>query len=561
MDRTGNGSGRKDEARCVALLGAGVIGAGWAARFAVNGIDVRVHDPDPRASARLAETLEDARRAYARLTLAPPVPPGRITVAASVPEAAADADFIQESAPEREDVKRRLLAEASRAAPDDVVIASSTSGLLPTRLQADCAAPERVCVGHPFHPVYLMPLVEVVGGGETAPETKARAAAVYRSVGMHPLVLNTEIDAFIADRLLEAVWREALHLVNDGAATADEIDQAIVYGPGLRWSVMGTFLSYRLAGGAAGMRHFLEQFGPTLELPWTHLEAPELTDDLIARIVAQSDAQAAGRSLRDLARLRDDCLVSVMQGLRLHGHGAGAVLRDYEAALFSRAHRASRAAAHDLSRPLVLHTARVAPDWLDFNGHLTESRYLQVFGDATDALLRFVGVDDDYMAAGRSFYTVETHLRHLREVGGGEPLTVATRILGCDGKRLHLFHTMHHGERADGAGDDGNGGDGGNGGSAGRAGRGSGDGGAEPDAGRRGSVLATAEHMLLHVDTTAKRAAPADPAVLARLREIAAAQAPLGPPDGAGRRIGLPAAAAKPDKAGRAAATTAEDAG
>ena len=543
MNRYGNGSER--EVRCVALLGAGVIGAGWAARFAVNGIDVRVHDPDPRAPARLAATLEDAKRAYARLTLAPPVPPGRIVAAANVREAVAGADFIQESAPEREDLKRSLLAEASRAAPEGVVIASSTSGLLPSRLQADCAAPQRVCVGHPFHPVYLMPLVEVVGGQATSADTKNRAAAVYRSVGLHPLVLGAEIDAFVADRLLEAVWREALHLVDGGVATADEIDQAIVYGPGLRWSVMGTFLSYRLAGGEEGMRHFLEQFGPTLKLPWTRLEGPELTDDLVARIVAQSDAQAAGRTIRELARLRDDCLISVMQGLRIHGHGAGAVLRDYEAALFSRAHRASGAAAHDLSRPLVLHTARVAPDWLDFNGHMTESRYLQVFGDATDALLRFVGADQDYMAAGRSFYTVETHLRHLREVAGGEPIAVATRILGCDEKRLHVFHRMFRGETTDdgnagpsvGSGNAGPGGPSGGSGDAGGIGPG---GGLDGDAG--GAELATAEHMLLHVDTAAGRTAPAAPEVLARLREVAAAQAPLDRPEGAGRRIAMPAA-------------------
>ena len=494
----------------VALLGAGVVGAGWAARFAVNGIDVRVHDPDPRTRGRIDETLEDAARAYARLTLAPPVPPGRVEVAASLEAAVADADFVQESAPEREEVKRPLLAAASRAAPAGTIIASSTSGLLPSRLQAGCVAPERILVGHPFTPVYLLPLVEVVGGEATSSDAKARAAAVYRTVGMHPLVLAAEIDAFIADRLLEALWREALHLVNDGAATAEQIDEAIAFGPGLRWSVMGTFLLYRLAGGEAGMRHYLEQFGPTLELPWTHLRGPELTADLVDRIATQSDTQAAGRSIRELTRLRDDCLVSVMQGLRTHDHGAGAVLRAYEAKLFSRAHRAARARSHDLARPLELHAARVAPEWVDFNNHMTESRYLQVFGDATDALLRFVGADDDYMATGRSFYTVETHIRNLREVAGGEPVSVATQVLGCDEKRVHLFHRMFHGDRGVANGDE------------------------------RGTELATAEHMLLHVDTAAGRAAPAAPEVLARIEELARAQAPLGTPEGAGRRISMP---------------------
>ena len=500
--------------RRVALLGAGVIGAGWAARFAVNGIDVRVHDPDPRAPERVDEVVEDAKRAYARLTLAPPVRPGRVEFAADIAEAVAGAGFVQESAPEREEVKRALLAAASRAAPPEAVIASSTSGLLPSRLQADCTAPERVLVGHPFNPVYLLPLVEVVGGDATSAEARTRAAAVYRSVGMHPLVLEAEIDAFVADRLMEALWREALHLVRDGVANAEQIDEAIAFGPGLRWSVMGTFLLYRLAGGDAGMHHFLEQFAPTLELPWSHLEGPKLTEELAARITAQSDAQAAGRTIRELVRLRDDCLVSVMQGLRTHDHGAGAVLRAYEAKLFSRAHRTARAEPRDLARPLALHAARVAPEWVDFNNHMTESRYLQVFGDATDALLRFAGADDEYMATGRSFYTVETHIRHLREVAGGEPVTVTTQVLGCDEKRVHLFHRMFHdtggGTREVGAED------------------------------RRGAELATAEHMLLHVDTTAGRAAPAAPEVAARLAEIAAAQSPLGTPDGAGRRIAMP---------------------
>ena len=497
----------------IALLGAGVAGAGWAARFAVNGIDVRVHDPDPRARSRIDETLNDAARAYARLTLAPPVPPGRIEFVESVEEAVADAAFIQESAPEREEVKRPLLAAASRAAPRDAVIASSTSSLLPSHLQAGCAEPERILVGHPFVPVYLLPLVEVVGGEATSGQAKERAAALYRSVGMHPLVLDAEIDAFVADRLLEAVWREALHLVNDGVATAEQIDEAIAFGPGLRWSVMGTFLLYRLAGGEAGMQRFLEQFAPTLDLPWSRLEGPELTEGLAARICEQSDAQASGRTFRELVRLRDDCLVSVMQGLRTHDHGAGAVLRAHEAKLYSRAHRAASRERPDLTRPLELHADRVAPDWVDYNNHMTESRYLQVFGDATDALLRFAGADDEYMATGRSFYTVETHIRHLREVAVGEPVTVETRVLGSDGKRVHLFHRMF------------------------RAGRGE----------ERGEELATGEHMLLHVDTAAGRAAPAAPVIAAQLAEIAAAQAPLGTPEGAGRRVAMPGGKTGPE--------------
>jgi carnitine 3-dehydrogenase len=315
--------------RKVALIGAGVIGAGWAARLVLNGIDVLLHDPDPEAERKVGEVLSNAERAWRRLLPDLPEGRGRITFGRELEEAVADADFIQENAPEREDLKRALLARASRACRADVVIASSTSGLLPSRLQAEMRGPERLVVGHPFNPVYLLPLVEICGGERTAEQTKARAAAFYRGLGMHPLTLRREVDGFIADRLLEALWREALHLVNDGIATTDEIDQAIAYGPGLRWSFMGTFLLYRLAGGEAGMRHFMAQFGPALKLPWTRLEAPELTDRLIERIVAQSDEQAQGRSIRELERRRDDCLVAVLQALRAQNYAAGAVLETY----------------------------------------------------------------------------------------------------------------------------------------------------------------------------------------------------------------------------------------
>ncbi len=325
-----------DEIRKVALIGAGVIGAGWAARLVLNGLDVALYDPDPEAERKVEEVRENALRAWRKLTLAPPDRQGRITCGRDLERAVASADFVQESAPEREDLKRDLLARASRACRPDVVIASSTSGLLPSRLQAEMTRPERFVVGHPFNPVYLLPLVEVCGGAATSDETKQRAADFYRGLGMHPLMVRREVDGFIADRLLEALWREALHLVNDGLATTDEIDQAIAYGPGLRWSFMGTFLSYRLAGGEAGMRHFMAQFGPALKLPWTRLEAPELTEDLIERIVAQSDQQAGGRSIRDLERLRDDCLVAVLQALRTQDYAAGAVLKAYQDKLAER---------------------------------------------------------------------------------------------------------------------------------------------------------------------------------------------------------------------------------
>src|SRR3954464_14616910 len=313
-----------DRPGTVGLLGGGGIGGGWAARFVLNGVDVRLYDPAPDADRAVGEVLANARRAMRRLTLAPLPPEGSLTLVDSPEAAVAGAAFVQESAPEREALKRDLLAAASRAAPADVVFASSTSGLLPSRLQADMAHPERLTVGHPFNPVYLLPLVEVCGGERTAPETVERAAAVYRALGMRPLLVRREIDGFLADRLLEALWREALWLVADDVATADEGDEAIRLragrrrgGLGRRWACMGPFLTYRIAGGTAGMRHFMEQFGPALKLPWTKLtDVPELTDELLDKVVAQSDAQADGLDVRALERAPADCLVSTAHGLR-----------------------------------------------------------------------------------------------------------------------------------------------------------------------------------------------------------------------------------------------------
>ena len=380
--------------RRAALLGSGVIGAGWAARLLLSGVDVALYDPAPEAAETARAALERARRSWSRLTLVTPPAPGTLTLAGSVAEAVAGAELVQESAPEREPLKLDLLARACEAAPADAIIASSTSGLLPSRISSSMAHPERFLVAHPFNPVYLLPLVELCGGSRTSPETIERAASLYRALGMHPLVVRQEIDGFIADRLLEAVWREALWLVHDGVATAEEIDDALRYGPGLRWSTMGTFLIYRLAGGTDGMRHFLAQFGPTLQLPWSRLtDVPRLDDALLDTLVAQSDAQAAGRSIEELARVRDDCLVAVLSGLRGEAWGAG----NEVAATERRWQRTALAAtdglvaARDGLAPgdgrLYLHEVIVAPEWIDYNGHMTEFRYLEVLADTTDVFL------------------------------------------------------------------------------------------------------------------------------------------------------------------------------
>ena len=301
------------DVRRVGLVGTGVIGAGWAARCLAHGLDVVATDPAPGAEARLRAAVDNAWPALQRVGLATDARRDRLAFEPDLPTAVAGVDLVQESAPEREDLKRDLLAEIDAATPPDVLIASSSSGLLPTRIQAACAHPERVVVGHPFNPVYLLPLVEVVAGEATDRDAVPAAMAFYRAIGMRPLWVRTEIEGYVSDRLQEALWRENLHLVADGVATTEELDAAIVYGPGLRWALMGVNLTFHLAGGQAGMRAMLEQFGPALQLPWTRLEAPELTDDLIERMVAGTAAQAAGRSVAELERRRDEFLVRLLE--------------------------------------------------------------------------------------------------------------------------------------------------------------------------------------------------------------------------------------------------------
>ncbi|MGH3087188.1 MAG: L-carnitine dehydrogenase [Rubrobacteraceae bacterium] len=305
-----------EDIRRVCLVGTGVIGYGWAARLLANGLDVIATDPAPGAEERLRAGVDNAWPALERVGLASGASRKRLEFVSDLEEALSGADFVQESAPEREDLKRELLTRIDAATLPQTIIASSSSGLLPTRIQADCRHPERVVIGHPFNPVYLLPLVEVVGGERTAPETIERAMDFYRSVGMKPLRVRKEIEGYLSDRLQEALWRENLHLVAEGVATTEELDDAIIYGPGLRWALMGVNLTFHVAGGESGMEHMLRQFGPALKLPWTKLEAPELTDGLIRRMVEGTKEQAAGRSVAELGRRRDEFLVRLLELVR-----------------------------------------------------------------------------------------------------------------------------------------------------------------------------------------------------------------------------------------------------
>ena len=321
----------KERIGTLAVIGTGVIGAGWAVRALAHGRDVVAWDPAPGWQAGLRAAVENAWPALEELGLHAGASQDRLHCADSLGEACEAADFVQENAPEQMELKRSLHSGLDAATADHVVIASSTSGLLPTEMQSRCRHPERLVVGHPFNPVYLLPLVEVLGGKRTASQSIDRAMAFYTDIGMHPLRVRKEIEGFLSDRLQEALWRELLHLVNDDVASTEELDAAIVYGPGLRWACMGTCLAFHMAGGEQGMHHFMKQFGPALKLPWTRLEAPELTDELIGKMAAGTRQQAAGRTVRELERLRDECLIAIMRALRRYEVGAGKTLAENEA--------------------------------------------------------------------------------------------------------------------------------------------------------------------------------------------------------------------------------------
>jgi carnitine 3-dehydrogenase len=480
--------------KTLGLLGTGVIGGGWAARALHFGIDVVAADLNPAMQAWIRGAVDNAEAALSRLTFAPLPPKGTLSFTTDLAAMARQVDFIQENIPEQLELKQRVLADVSRCAPPDVLIASSTSGLMPSDLQRDMQAPERFLVGHPFNPVYLLPLVEIVGGSRTSTEALDAAGAFYRYIGMHALRVRREVPGHLTDRLQEALWREILHMVNDGVATTGELDDSIVYGPGLRWAAMGTNLIYHLAGGESGMRHMLKQFGPCLKWPWTRLEAPELSEQLIDRMVEGTQVQANGRSIRELERLRDDYLVAIQQVLRQFNIGAGATLRALEERLYQDSGSAAHAATlHpggiEAGKPLRLIETCVRPEWVDYNGHMTDSRYLQVFGDATDALFRMVGVDDAYRQSGRALYTVETHVTHSGEARALEPLYVTTQILGLDDKRVHLLHSLFR---------------------------------------RRDErLVASGEQLYLHVNSAAAKAAPMDRAVHAKLEQIRVAHASI----------------------------------
>jgi carnitine 3-dehydrogenase len=300
----------------VTCVGAGVIGGGWAAHFLARGYRVQAWDPAPDAAERLGRLVDAAWPALTELGLAEGASPDNLTVLPTLAEAVDGAGFVQESAPEDLDVKRTLLADIAEVTPPEVVIASSTSGYGMSEMQTAAATPERLVVGHPFNPPYLIPLVEVVGGDRTQAWAVEWASEFYRQVGKSVITMDRELPGFIANRLQEALWREALHMVANGEATVEQIDTAITDGPGLRWPVHGPCLTFHLAGGEGGMAHMLDHFGPSLKAPWTRLDAPELTQQLRDDMVAGCDAAAGERSIADLVAERDRAVIAVQRAVR-----------------------------------------------------------------------------------------------------------------------------------------------------------------------------------------------------------------------------------------------------
>lgn len=467
-----------------AIIGGGVIGGGWAARFLLNGWDVAVFDPDPQAERKIRAVLENARASLpAVYDRALPLE-GCLTFAASLSKAVDGADWVQESVSERLDLKHKVYEAIAKYLPPGGFIASSTSGFKATDLAA-CRVP--VVVVHPFNPVYLLPLAEISGPAELC----HRAADVVTRIGMRPLVLHKEIDAFIGNRFQEAVWREALWMLKDGIATTAEIDDVIRMTFGLRWAQMGLFETYRIAGGEAGMQSYLEQFGPSLHWPWSRLtEVPELDNRLVAAISSQSDEQSGHLTIRELEQLRDDNLVAILRGLRRTGSGAGGVILDHE--------RTLPEGGEIDGLPISLRRT-VPVTWTDYNGHMNEAAYLELGSWATDGLMQRVGANADYVASGKSFFTVDTRIRYLAEVHRGTLLTVTTQVLeGGAGKVMKLFHRVHTAD---------------------------------------GILAATIETMLLHTDLTTRRTCLPEAHVAQALAALAAAHRGR-PAPGAGGAVG-----------------------
>ena len=297
----------------IAVIGTGVIGTGWIIRCLAHNKKVIVFDKDLKLEKKLLIEIKRTWPFVKKLFNKKKLNLKNFKYVTSIEEAVKDADFIQECATENYKLKINLMNNISKKAKSNAIISSSSSGLLPTRIYSKCKNPARTIIGHPFNPVYLCPGVEIVAGKKTKKNFLNKANKFYKSISMNPIIVKKELPGYLADRLQEALWREALHIINEGYATTKDLDRAIEDGPGLRWSLMGTFLTFHLAGGKAGMKHMLKQFGPALKLPWTKLKAPKLSKKLSARVIKGTKQQAKGKSVSSISNIRDEYLVNLQK--------------------------------------------------------------------------------------------------------------------------------------------------------------------------------------------------------------------------------------------------------
>ena len=297
----------------VAVIGTGVIGAGWIIRCLAHNKIVYAFDNNLKLKKNLISEIERTWPHVKKLFNKKKLNLKNFKYFTSIKEALKNADFIQECATENYNIKIKLMNKIGKFAKPNAIISSSSSGLLPTKIYSKCKNPARSMIGHPFNPVYLLPAVEIVPGKKTNKIFLNKANRFYKSLSMNPIILKKELPGYLSDRLQEALWREALHIVNEGYASTKELDRSIEDGPGLRWSLMGVFLTFHLAGGKAGMRHMLEQFGPALKLPWTKLKAPKLSRKLSSRVINGTLKQAKGKSVVKISNIRDKYLVELQK--------------------------------------------------------------------------------------------------------------------------------------------------------------------------------------------------------------------------------------------------------
>ena len=297
----------------IAIIGAGVIGTGWVIRLLAHNKNVIVYDKNPKLKKKIILEIKNAWPFIKKLFNTNKLALKNFKYVSNIEDALIDADLVQECAPENYNLKIKLMKIIGKISKPDAVISSSSSGLLPSKIYSKCKNPSRTIVAHPFNPVYMLPGVEIVPGKKTSFKTLKKAKRFYESISMNPIMLKKELPGFLSDRLQEALWREALHIVNEGYASTEDLDRAIEDGPGMRWSLMGTFLTFHLAGGNAGMKHMLEQFGPALKLPWTKLKAPKLSKKLSSRVILGTRLQAKGKSVASIAKIRDEYLLNLLK--------------------------------------------------------------------------------------------------------------------------------------------------------------------------------------------------------------------------------------------------------